>query len=63
MNNSGKYLIWALLSVIGAFALYGLFAAQMRDRVMARPAVLAWLRRGFAAAFVALGARLAFAQR
>lgn len=21
MNNSGKYLIWALLSVIGAFAL------------------------------------------
>lgn len=45
------------------FALYGLFAAQMRDRVMARPAVLAWLRRGFAAAFVALGARLAFAQR
>jgi carbon starvation protein len=21
MNNSGKYLIWALLSVVGAFAL------------------------------------------
>lgn len=45
------------------FALYGLFAARMRDRVLSRPAVLAWLRRGFAAAFVALGARLALAER
>lgn len=45
------------------FALYGLFAARMRDQVMTRPAVLAWLRRGFAAAFVALGARLALADR
>lgn len=45
------------------FALYGLFAARMRDHVLTRPAVLAWLRRGFAAAFVALGARLALAER
>lgn len=45
------------------FALYGLFAARMRDQVLARPSVLAWLRRGFAAAFVALGARLALAER
>jgi threonine/homoserine/homoserine lactone efflux protein len=45
------------------FALYGLFAARMRDRVLTRPGVLAWLRRGFAAAFVALGARLALAER
>lgn len=45
------------------FALYGIFAARMRDRVLSRPAVLAWLRRGFAAAFVALGARLALAER
>ena len=45
------------------FALYGLFAARMRDQVFSRPPVLAWLRRGFATAFVALGARLALAQR
>ncbi len=45
------------------FALYGLFAARMRDHVLTRPAVLTWLRRGFAAAFVALGARLALAER
>ena len=41
------------------FALYGLFAAAMRDKVVGRPSVMAWMRRTFAAAFVALGARLA----
>ncbi|WP_186419473.1 LysE family translocator [Bosea sp. CS1GBMeth4] len=45
------------------FALYGLFAAAMRDKVVSRPAVMAWLRRSFAAAFVALGARLALTER
>ncbi|MCU0820316.1 MAG: LysE family translocator [Beijerinckiaceae bacterium] len=45
------------------FALYGLFAAAMRDHVITRPAVMAWLRRGFAAAFVALGTRLAVQER
>ena len=45
------------------FALYGLFAAAVRDRVISRPRVLAWMRRGFAAAFVALGARLAVQER
>jgi threonine/homoserine/homoserine lactone efflux protein len=37
------------------FVVYGLFAA--------RPKVMAWLRRSFAAGFAALGARLAFAER
>jgi threonine/homoserine/homoserine lactone efflux protein len=45
------------------FALYGLFAAAMRDHVVSRPAVMAWMRRTFAAAFVALGARLALQER
>ena len=45
------------------FAAYGLLAAQFRDRVIGRPAVLAWLRRGFGTAFAAMGARLAFAER
>ena len=45
------------------FAVYGLFAAAMRDHVVSRPAVMAWMRRTFAAAFVALGARLALTER
>jgi threonine/homoserine/homoserine lactone efflux protein len=45
------------------FAIYGLFAAAMRDHVISRPRVMAWLRRSFAAAFVALGARLAVQER
>jgi threonine/homoserine/homoserine lactone efflux protein len=45
------------------FALYGLFAAAMRDHVITRPSVMTGLRRAFAAAFVALGARLAVSER
>lgn len=45
------------------FALYGLFAAVARDRLIERPAAMAWLRRSFAAAFVALGAKLALSER
>ena len=45
------------------FALYGVFAAAARRHVLERPRVLAWLRRGFAAAFGALAVRLAFAER
>ena len=45
------------------FVLYGLFAAAVRDRVVSRPRVLAWLRRSFAAGFALLGAQLALAER
>lgn len=45
------------------FAIYGLFAAAMREHVVSRPAVMTWMRRTFAAAFVALGARLALQER
>jgi threonine/homoserine/homoserine lactone efflux protein len=45
------------------FVGYGLFAAAVRDHVISRPRVMAWMRRTFAAAFVALGAKLAFAER
>jgi threonine/homoserine/homoserine lactone efflux protein len=47
----------------GVFALYGVFAARMRDRVLGSPTVMAWLRRSFAATFVALGAKLALTTR
>jgi threonine/homoserine/homoserine lactone efflux protein len=45
------------------FVGYGLFAAAIRNHVISRPRVLTWMRRTFAAAFVALGARLALAER
>jgi threonine/homoserine/homoserine lactone efflux protein len=45
------------------FVGYGLFAAAIRNHVISRPRVLIWMRRTFAAAFVALGARLALAER
>ncbi len=45
------------------FAVYGLLAASVREHVVSRPRVLAWMRRAFAGAFGALGAKLAFAER
>lgn len=52
-----------MLVTFAVFAVYGMFAAGMRDHVVTRPRVMAWLRRSFAAAFAALAARLAFAER
>ncbi len=45
------------------FVGYGLFAAAIRNHVISRPRVLAWMRRSFAGAFAALGVKLAFADR
>jgi threonine/homoserine/homoserine lactone efflux protein len=63
--------LWRMLALSGVFMLmtfvvfvgYGLFAASVRDHVISRPRVLTWMRRSFAGAFVALGAKLAFAER
>jgi threonine/homoserine/homoserine lactone efflux protein len=45
------------------FAIYGLFAAALRDHIVTRPQAMAWLRRSFAAGFAALGAKLALSER
>jgi threonine/homoserine/homoserine lactone efflux protein len=45
------------------FVVYGLFAASVREHVITRPQVLTWMRRSFAAAFAALGVRLALSER
>ena len=45
------------------FVVYGLLAASVRDQVVGRPHVMAWMRRTFAASFVLLGARLAVARQ
>jgi threonine/homoserine/homoserine lactone efflux protein len=45
------------------FAAYGVFAAAVRTHVISRPRGHDWMRRTFAGAFVALGARLAAESR
>lgn len=45
------------------FALYGVLAAAMRDHVVSRPGIVAWMRRVFAATFGALAVRLALSDR
>lgn len=54
--------VFMLLTFV-VFVAYGMFAALIRERVISRPGVLTWMRRTFAAAFVALGAKLALAER
>src|SRR5947209_19567598 len=56
---SGVFMLLTFVVFVG----YGLFAASIRNHVISRPRVLTWMRRTFAAAFVALGAKLAFAER
>ncbi|MFE1766923.1 LysE family translocator [Streptomyces angustmyceticus] len=52
-----------MLMTFVVFAIYGGFAAAVRDHVISRPKVMAWMRRTFAAAFVGIGIQLAFASR
>ena len=52
-----------MLATFIIFSVYGLCAAAMRDRIVSSPRVMTWMRRTFAAAFVALGARLAVQQQ
>jgi threonine/homoserine/homoserine lactone efflux protein len=52
-----------MLLTFVVFVGYGLFAASIRSHVISRPRVLAWMRRVFAGAFVALGAKLALTDR
>jgi threonine/homoserine/homoserine lactone efflux protein len=54
--------VFMLLTFV-VFVGYGLFAAAIRNHVISRPLVLTWMRRVFAGAFVALGAKLALADR
>jgi threonine/homoserine/homoserine lactone efflux protein len=56
---SGVFMAMTLV----VFAGYGLFAAAVREHLIARPGVVRRLRRLFAASFVALGAKLAATHR
>lgn len=52
-----------MAATFAVFALYGVFAATMRDRVLSRPRVMTWMRRTFAATYVLLAGRLALQSR
>lgn len=54
--------IFMLLTFV-VFVIYGVFAGSVRTHIVSRPRVLTWMRRTFAGAFVALGAKLAFTDR
>lgn len=56
---SGLFMAMTLV----VFAAYGLLAHAFRIRVIASQRVQAWLRRSFAAAFAALGIKLACSER
>ena len=59
LELSGVFMLLTFVVFVG----YGMFAAAVRDHVITRPRVLTWLRRTFAGAFAALGAKLALADR
>ncbi|MDQ3780640.1 MAG: LysE family translocator [Chloroflexota bacterium] len=52
-----------MLITFVVFAIYGVFAAAVREQVITRPRVLTWIRRLFAGSFVALGAKLALTRQ
>jgi threonine/homoserine/homoserine lactone efflux protein len=52
-----------MLLTFAVFAVYGLLAALLREKVTSRPRVIAWMRRSIAGAFVVLAAKLAFVDR
>mgnify|MGYP001393670399 CR=1 FL=1 len=55
---SGVFMLVTLVVFVG----YGVFAAAVRSRLVSRPGLMTWMRRAFAGAFVALGARLALSR-
>jgi threonine/homoserine/homoserine lactone efflux protein len=58
----GLSIVFMLMTFV-VFAAYGVFAAAVRTHLLARPRIMAWLRRAFAASLVGLGAKLASTSR
>jgi threonine/homoserine/homoserine lactone efflux protein len=59
LSLSGVFMALTLV----VFAGYGVFAAGVRTHVISRPRVVTWMRRTFAASYVAMAARMAVAAR
>jgi len=52
-----------MVMTLVVFVTYGVFAAAVRTRVLARPRVVIWIRLAFAASFVAPAGQLALSDR
>jgi threonine/homoserine/homoserine lactone efflux protein len=65
--NAALQMLWLSAIFMAAtfvvFALYGAFAAGVRTHIIRRPRVVTWMRRSFAATYVALAARMAVTAR
>jgi threonine/homoserine/homoserine lactone efflux protein len=65
--NGTLYMVGLSLVFMGmtfiVFALYGVFAAAMRNQVVSRPKVMTWLRRTFAGTYILLAVRLVVESR
>ena len=59
LELSGVFMAVTFVVFVG----YGFFAAAVRNHVISRPRVITFMRGSFAASFVALGAKLALADR
>jgi len=59
LELSAVFMLMTFIVFVG----YGLFAAAVRDHVISHPRVMTWMRRTFAGAFAALGAKLALTER
>jgi threonine/homoserine/homoserine lactone efflux protein len=59
LSLSGVFMAMTL----AVFVAYGLLAHAFRRAVIESPRVQSWLRRGFAVAFMSLGAQLALSER
>lgn len=59
LELAGVFMALTLVVFIG----YAAFASAARRHVLSRPAVLRWMRRGFAGVFAFLGLRLAMSDR
>lgn len=47
----------------GVFVIYGCFAGALRSHIIERPKVMSWIGKGFAGAFVVMGAKLVLTSR
>lgn len=52
-----------MLVTLAVFVVYGIFAAAVRDHMISRPRVMAWMRRVFSSSFAALAGKLALTDR
>jgi threonine/homoserine/homoserine lactone efflux protein len=66
-SNAVLQMLWLsgifMAATFVVFTGYGVFAAAVRTHVISRPRVVTWMRRTFAASYVALAARMAVTAR